>query len=162
MSQHRNTWIAMALGMSAVAASAQDAPAQDLPPLAPAISAARMTLAQAAAHAAPPQAAALVARMAPVPAPVPVQTPAAPPAPAPDLVELLGRPDHPRARIAIGGEVYSVSAARPTLGASPWTLVKIDVESRSVVLRRGSGRHARTVRLDLGQRQGRRPGPDRR
>jgi hypothetical protein len=142
MSQRRNAWIAFAFGLVAAAASAQD-----VPPLPPVTSSARTTLEQLARSAAlagtalptPPAAA------APAPATVP-----APPAPA--LLELLGTPDSPRARIAIDGIVYTVSAARPELGAGPCILAGIDVDSRSVVLRCDS--QSSPLRLGLGQRPG--------
>ncbi len=154
MSQPRSRWILIALGMVAAVASAQS-----LPALAPATSAARMTLeqlARAAARTVPAGTPAAAAQRVPSPAPAA----SAPTAPTPDLLEILGSPRNPRARIALGDQVYSVSAARPQLGGSRWTLETIDVASRSAILRRGSGRQQRTVRLDLGQRQGAQPAPD--
>ena len=143
MSKRRSAWIAFAFGLVAATASAQD-----VPPLPPVTSSARTTLEQLARSAAragtalptPPAAAA-----APAPATAP-----APPSRA--LLELLGTPDSPRARIAIDGIVYTVSAARPELGAGPCILAGIDVESRSVVLRCDS--QSRPIRLGLGQRPG--------
>lgn len=152
MSQHRSAWLTAALCMVATAASAQAVPA-----LAPATSAARLTLeqlAQAATAAASARAAPLAAQLAPPPpSPAPATAPAAAAA-APELLEILGTPDSPLARIAIDGVVYTASAGRPELGASPCTLASIDVESRSAVVRCGGERQARTVRLGLGQRPG--------
>ena len=156
MFQPRSAWIMVGLGMVAAVASAQS-----LPALAPAASAARMTLEQLARAPAPARAgtASTTAPAAQAVAP-PSTAASAPAAPTLDLLEIVGSPEHPRARIAIGDRVYSVSAARPQLGSSRWTLAALDVESRSAILRRGSGRQQRTVRLDLGQRQGAQPAPD--
>jgi hypothetical protein len=145
MSQRRSAWIAFAFGLVAAAASAQELP--PLPPLPPVTSSARTTLEQLARSAAPARTALPTPPAAAAPAPA---TAPAPPARA--LLELLGTPDNPRARIAIDGIVYTVSAARPELGAGPCILAGIDVESRSVVLRCDS--QSRPLRIGLGQRPG--------
>jgi hypothetical protein len=155
MSQNRKAWLALAVGMVAAGASAQG-----VPPPAAASSAARMTLEQLAQSVAMPGSAG--SNPPPPPQSVPRTQPAtatAPAAPALELVEILGTPRQPRARIALHGVTYSVSSNRPTLGTSAWTLVKIDVETRSAVVRRGSDRQPRTLRLSLGRQQDAQPAP---
>jgi hypothetical protein len=153
MSQNRKTWLALALGMVAAGASAQG-----VPPAA-ASSAARMTLEQLAQSVALPGSAGSNPTPAQSTPPTQPAIAAAPAAPALELVEILGTPRQPRARIALHGVIYPVSSNRPMLGTSAWTLVKIDVETRSAVVRRGSDRQPRTLRLSLGRQHDAQPAP---
>ena len=156
MSQNRKAWLALAVGLVAAGASAQG-----VPPTAAASSAARMTLEQLAQSVALPGSAGsnpTPAQSAPPTQPA-TATATAPAAPALELIEILGTPRQPRARIALHGVTYSVSSDRPTLGTSAWTLVKIDVETRSAVVRRGSDRQPRTLRLSLDPQPHAQPAP---
>lgn len=67
----------------------------------------------------------------------------------PRLVAILGAPGKEHARIAFDGFVYTVSSQNQTIGDSGWALKEINVEARTVILRKGS----KTIQLGTVERE---------